>query len=260
MTVVTENDLEGARGVMRIRVPGGMITYFWGFWSLGKYIKSKRKIYMLFFLISLLQSILEVSRQHIIVYFVLSMLLLLYNSSLIKKCILVGSIFMVYNFVLPHIRIYQMLMDYTELQKEKTDDFRENVRVGAAIYYIKDFHQSAYTILMGNGRAHSESTYGIRMERIMYNLGYILADIGFVGIYIYFGIVGILFYLYLLYWTFKQKESLEYKGIQYFVFFLYLTNIISNAFISSTLILPVSLYLLHNSFNKKIYSLSEVVK
>lgn len=252
-TVVGEDDLEGARGIMRVRVPGMMITYFWGFWSLGKYLSSEKKIYLLFFLITAIQSLLEVSRQHIFVYIILSSLLLLYRLSIFKKILFVGFLVSLFTFALPHIKIYQALVEVTETQEYKTNGFKDDIRLQATKFYIEQFPQSNYTRVMGNGLYHSESEYGRRVFYVMKNFGFILADIGFVGIYIYFGIVGLIFYAYLLYRTIKVPIHSEYSSLKYFVYFLFLTNIFSNSFQGSTIILPITLYIIYSSYLKKKY-------
>ena len=244
-TIVGETDMEGARGIMRVRAPGMMITYFWGFWSLGKYLNSRKNLFLIFFIATALQSLLEVSRQHIAAYIILSLWLFLYRLSLLKKVLFTGLLVSFFIYILPQIKIYQALVEITENQRNKTDDFKNDIRVEAATYYIQEFPQSNFTRIMGNGTYHSDSEYGQKVNYAIYNYGYVLSDVGFVGIYIYFGIMGLLFYAYLLYWTIKIPVPSEYSCLKFFIYFLFLTNILSNSFQGSTIILSVTLYILY---------------
>ena len=236
-------DMGGSRGVIRIYTPGAMITYFWGFWSLGKYLKYEKKIYMIFFLMTLLQSLLEVSRQHIVIYAVLSSLLLFYKLSILKKLLFTGVLLSFFVFILPQIKIYQELVNLTEHQQYATNGFRDDVRLNGIKYYILDYPQSIYTKVMGNSKYHYESKYGKKMNHIIQKYGFILSDIGFVGIYIYWGLLGLLFYAYLFYWVIRISPPLEFLSLKYFVCFLYFANIFSNSIEGSTMALPIALYI-----------------
>lgn len=248
---VSEGDLEGARGIERIKIPGGSISTLFMFWSMGKYVKYGKKIYIIIFFISCMFVLFSVSRQHIVAFSIISLLFFFQGLALYKKFIMVITVGIFFYAILPRITIYQRLTEITEQQMDQNDGMINDVRTRGAIYYATQFDQSFYTKIFGNCKYHADSPYGNKINYVVYNYGYVLSDIGFVGIYIYFGIAGLILFGYLLYWTWRQKTDDEYKALKYMVYYLYLGNILSHSLEMSTFIIPCALYLLHMNSRKQ---------
>ena len=243
-TMVSEGDYEeAARGIARIKVPGGSICSLWGLWSLGLYLSSRKARYLLPFFMFVLLTVLAVSRQHIVVMIAVSALLYFREVRWYKKALFIFS-YVVALSVLPHLKVFQAMSELTENQMEKNDNMRDDIRVNAAVYYVFAYQQSNYTRLMGNCKYHANSPYGRSIARVIMLYGFVLSDIGFVGIYIYFGIVGLLLVFYMLYWAWRQHVPLAYKGIQYYIYLVFLGNIMSHSLDTSTLPVAIALFMI----------------
>lgn len=258
MMDVADSDLEGARGIERIKISGGAIPTLFGFWSMGKYVKYNKPIYLIIFFISAMFSLFSVSRQHIVAFGAISILFFFQGFALYKKTILIAAVAVFFYVVLPKITIYQRLQEITEAQFEQNEGMKEDVRTHAAIYYTTEFDQSFYTKIFGNCKYHADSPYGNKISYVAYNYGYVLSDIGFVGIYIYFGIAGLLLFGYILYWTWKSKTDEEYRALKYMIYYLYLGNILSHSLETTTFIVPIAFFLIESECRRRILNKQKI--
>lgn len=233
------------RGIVRLKVAGESLMHLWGLWCLSLYTHSNKKKFLLFFLICWIFVILCVSRQHIVFYSLIGFLFLFQKSSLIKKIILCFSVYALVGIFLPKTEVFQKLTSLTETQMEENDGGKEDVRVLAMKYYVFDYPHNIYTMLLGNGEYHSHSEYGKHIYRIMDRYGYILADIGFVGIYFCFGILGLICFLWMYKYIYKVKITHSFYGIKLFFYYIFSTNIFSHSFDVSQISIAISLYLLY---------------
>lgn len=248
---VADSDLEGGRGIERIKISGGAIPTLFGFWSMGKYVKYNKPIYLIIFFISAMMSLFSVSRQHIVAFGAISILFFFQGFALYKKMILIAAVAVFFHVVLPQISIYQRLQELTEQQFEQNEGMKEDVRTRAAIYYTTEFDQSLYTKLCGNCKYHADSSYGKHIGKIIRLHGFVLSDIGLVGLYIYFGIAGLLLFGYILYWTWKSKTDEEYRALKYMIYYLFLGSILSHSLETTTFITPIAFFLIGTGYRRK---------
>lgn len=240
-----EELVSASRGVVRLKISGSMIMQLWGLWSLGIYIHSKRKGYLYYYLLCLLFTFLLVSRQHIFFYSLCGIFYWFYCSSWIKRGIILLTVVLLFHYVLPKVEIYNNLVSLTERQAEDNKgDVMNDVRMQAANYYISDFNKSLTTIILGNGVYHYDSDYGKNAANIGITKGYWLSDVGYVGIYVYFGIIGCFFFIILGWFVYRIKIVNSLIGLKIFICFIYFTNIFSHSFDMSVLITSVILYLM----------------
>ena len=240
-----EQMLNYGRGVVRLKIAGSMIMQLWGLWSLSIYVKQNRKKYLCNYLLCMLFTFLLVSRQHIIFYFLCSLSYWLYYSSWIKRSIILLFVVFLTHFVLPNILIYNNLMELTERQVEDNKgELQNDIRMEAAAFYISEFNKSFSTIILGNGAYHYDSDYGKQMTYIGETKGYWLSDVGYVGIYVYFGLAGCFFFVFLGWFIFRIKIPKKHIGLKIFMCFVFLSNVLSHSFDTSVLITGVVLYLM----------------
>lgn len=249
--------MNDTRGIYRLKISGEYFIYLGGLWSLSLYLKIKKRKFLYFFIISLIVVILSVSRQHILAFILVSTILLMTRINYIKKSLILLVIFIVYFFVLPQIPIYQKLNDLTKEQMQENNGGKDDVRVLGVLYYIKDFKSNTIQKIIGNGMYHSESDYGKEIYLTGLNKGFWLSDFGFVGIYIYYGIAGLICYIWFFTFVWKIKIIESFIGIKYFIYFLFLTNFISHSFDISILAISLALYLLYYGsyiyYKRKVY-------
>lgn len=242
--------LSTSRGVVRLKVTGEDLMYLWGFWCLSIYTSNKKKKYLLAYFVCLLFVILCVSRQHILYYSLVGIIYLFHKFSIFKKAILAASIIAVVELVIPNTTIFQNLTDLTESQMYANDGGKDDVRIQAINYFVTEYPQNAYTFLLGHGAYHSNSNYGIKMFRITDLYGYVLADIGYVSIFFFYGLFGILCFVKLFKIVYSAKLPENIMGIKLFIYFTYLGNIFSHNIDASIVSTALCMYLIYiNMFN-----------
>lgn len=230
--------------------------HLWGLWCLGLYVYCGKRKYIVAYLICLLFVILSVSRQHIVYYSIVGFLFLFYKIALWKKVLFIGIIFAVITYILPRMEIYRSLVDLTTTQMEVNNGGKDDVRIEAAKFFIFDFPQNIYTYIFGHGAYHSHSNYGEKMYSIMHQ-GYILSDIGFVKIYIFYGLLGLMCIFYILKYVHRTKIPQEFIGIKLFIYYAFLSNIFSNNLDASMVSISICLYVIYIN---EIRSKSRVLK
>lgn len=255
--------LGDSRGVVRLKISGGVIMQLWGLWSLSYFIEYKKYRYLNNYIICLIFTILLVSRQHILFYILCGCGYLIYNSPFRKKIIIITIITILIVYIAPKTTIFQNLVSLTESQLAKDDGFENNIRSVAAVYYLTEFEQSPFSILCGNGIYHYNSEYGNKMSDNGLIYGFWLSDIGYVGHYIYFGLAGLLFFYFLFRYVYRLNIPKQYMGIKVFILYLFLTNIFSHSFDSATLITGTVLYVLYREhilyYNRHITSSDNIL-
>ena len=244
---VSDSDLEGARGIMRLNAPGKIIVYLWGFWSLGKYLQSHKTLHLLFFILTIINSMIDVSRQHIFMYILLSGLFILKAAPIYRRIIFIFVIIGSY-YIIPHVDTINRLVELTEQQRENTSGFKTDIRIEATDYYVYKYEQPLVTKILGNGVPDQEGSYGTKILKAQLR-GYHLSDLGFIGIYIYFGIVGLSFFVYMFFWVYKKRGGKECQSIKYYIYFLYSVNIFSTSFSGNGIIISFALYYLYCNQN-----------
>jgi hypothetical protein len=96
------------------------------------------------------------------------------------------------------------------------------------------------------------SKYGNFIDKKGRNEGYYTADVGFAGIYLYFGIMGLLLFILILFKVFVTSIHPNYLYTKYYIIFLFLGNFAGNTLLGNIPLFCVSLYLITLSkFSKK---------
>lgn len=233
------------RGVVRLKVAGQDLMNLWGLWCLGIYVANRKNKYLLGYLACLLFVVLCVSRQHILYYSLVGFFFLFYKFSLWKKLILFLAIYVTIVHVLPQTTIYQNLVELTSSQMEANDGGKDDIRILAATYFITEYPQDLYSIFLGHGAYHSNSDYGRLLYSIIDNKGFVLADVGFVGIFFYYGLLGLCCMFCLLKHVWRTKVPIEFMGLKLFVYFMFMGNVFSHNIDQSTISTSICLYVLY---------------
>lgn len=141
--------------------------------------------------------ILSVTRQLIILSFILGTLLYLYNTHGAKKIIVAIFICTICVTIVPRLPIVEVITETTEQEAERSQGMENNIRLIAWDYYTEDAQESIVTKIFGNGiPALQKSKWGKKIDRYtnteLGGLGLYTTDIGWAGFYFYFGIIGTL--------------------------------------------------------------------
>lgn len=238
------------RGVVRLKVSGSDLMNLWGLWCLGIYVANNKKKYLIAYLVCLLFVVLCVSRQHILYYSVVGFLFLFYKIALWKKLILALSLFVLVSYILPQTTIFQNLTELTSSQMEANDGGKDDIRIQAATFYLADYPQNIYTFFMGHGAYHSHSNYGRQIYSIIERQGYVLADVGFVSIFFYYGLCGLVCIFCLLRHVYRSKIPKEFYGLKLFIYFMFLANVFSHNIDVSMVSTAICLYVILRVSNR----------
>ncbi len=140
-------------------------------------------------------AILSVTRQVIILSFILGTLLYLYNTHGAKKIIVAIFICAICITIVPQLPIVEVITETTEQEAERTDGMENNIRLKAWEYYTEDAQESIITKIFGNGVPVLQKTqWGRKIDRHtnaeLGGLGLYPTDVGWAGFYFYYGIIG----------------------------------------------------------------------
>lgn len=219
------SSIESSRGVIRLGVPGADFIVFLIFIILTKYRRSKK--YYFFFVPLTIMLLLRGTRTPILVTLVIA--LFYYLSSLKNKIMaiilaIIASIIVDIGYVqlsrTTSTGVVARYVQYTNGQVVD-EDVENNIRYLMAEYYLTEFNTTPQQIIFGNGVPRS-GEYADQIRYMSETYHFWIVDIGFVCIYVYFGLLGITLYLLLLYFVIRTKVPSEYMWGKMFVIYCYL--------------------------------------
>lgn len=235
-------ELNSSRGVARIQLAGTAFIYLQLFISINKWSLEKRKKHLIWIIICLVTIVLNVSRQHILASFALGFLLLFRNFNVIYKILSVLLFYFLIQYFLDESEIGRNL--FTLTQKQLNETGLENVRILAFEYYMLDYKSNLYSILFGDGMLNLSSKWGEEFLSNMYLTGFVPSDVGYAKLYLYFGLVGLLAFIYLFLKAFTEKFDSKYRFIKYYLTFILFTNIGSHSFFTDGITIGIVFYII----------------
>ena len=249
-------DLE-KRGVLRLSIPGSDFVPMTIFMVmvLGRKIPKWYLLLIPLFLILLMRG----TRTP---FFFTSLICLFYYIMGIKRKIMVFLVGVTAYFALN--LVYERLLDSTDdnalvnyvqmthNQLESNDTGEEDIRVRMAKFFLFDFNEdNIFRVVLGNG-VPGQGTYGYKMRYYSNNYSYYVVDVGFVEIFTYFGLVGIVIYLLL----FRKAVLITrisnngmFAKLTILYFFLILPT--NSMLISNPIPVAIALYALYISQSKR---------
>lgn len=231
------------RGFQRI-VPFGIgYMFLLSFYSLNRYFDDKKLKWLILYLLTLVFTVMTLTRTLIAVSFSLSALFILRKSSNLKKIIALVIIGLSV-FYISQIKYFQQM---SELTQEQGRNWESYIRVRAAKYYLTKFSPDLFTKIFGNGNPTGDSAYDNYVEnQLEKKHGYFLSDLGYIGIYVVFGFFSVLALAMIIFRVIKTPVGERYLYTKYFLFFVFVTDVIIGVLFTSDYIpsIVVSLYIL----------------
>ena len=248
-------DVESTRGMARLWIPFISLHVFSFFYHIHLYTSgNSTKATRRWIFLGAVMILLSLTRQYIFVAYMLGGLMFMSRMSLSRKGLFVVFLFLAV-FVLPRIQIVQNLVSLSNTQLASLSAVEQNERVRAFYYFTKEEQVNRTTELFGNGvPSMGYSEWGKRIEIVKKQSGYTLADIGWTGIFFYFGWAGILLLLAFFLYTAFIKVELKYKYCKYWIIYIVLISIASAPVTYSYEVLSIStiLYLVYNSRRERL--------
>ena len=234
------------RGFQRI-LPGGMGFLFLAFFlSLRKIVKEKSRISIAFFIIFFISIILSLTRLYIFAAFVLTLLYTLRKTSVWIKILSVLFIIITLNYLYKTEFVQNLLVLTND---EIGNNTTEYVRFGSADYYFNEFPPNGLAKIIGSGVNTGESNFDLSVKFQEDQYGYYISDIGFIGLYVRYGLLSIIGYL-LIYYIVLFKVGERYDYAKYYLFFILINGFSNHAtfhpdFIAS---LSVAFYIINKEY------------
>lgn len=244
------------RGIARVRLLGTCFLYFSYFLILNRAILYKKRKDIIFSIFLFTLILLNVSRQHILFSFLLGGWMLIVHVSLPKKIIIVSSLALFIFFAYTYIPIIQNLVALT--QDQYAESGTQNVRLLAYEYYFESYNKGILPSLLGNGIPHYDSKWGISIVSIIERTGYVLSDVGYDKIYIYFGLLGLVTYFISLVLSLLKKIPRQYIYCKYYLAFIAFTTISSHSFFTDMITMAIAFYIIHIVKNREDYNTHSV--
>lgn len=182
------------RGTVTIRFSGQGFTFLGTFYFLSRFCRNGKIV-------------------HFILYILGFCFLILFSGSRIQFLSVVLNTFFVIYFYRKEIKRYflyiipllaisivtgiYLLESYVaglyKLAIEELSTFETNIRYEAARYFTTDFQSNLVTKILGNGYP-ATGEYG-DLFQVVTNYGFWTADLGLIGFWVYFGIIGVIAWL-----------------------------------------------------------------
>ena len=246
---------DDSRGVVRLHIFTLELIVLYFLYSINKWMQTKQKQHLYLIIITGLFIVLSVVRQYIFLSIILGILLILKNSSFVKKIIFVVICLCVYYLVLPKIPMYQKMSEVTNEQIDNNAE-TEDIRISAWKFYTNEYQTNSITRFLGNGLPSiGNSKWGNNFEKIISRAyggnGCFFVDVGWAGFYWLFGAFSTMGLIILLIKAILKKKSVNKQYLSYWCFFIVLTSISSAPILFYNQIISIStvLYLIYGKEN-----------
>lgn len=213
----------------RFNVPGLVYTSYLYFYALKKCVNHFCKKNIKYFIIILLYCgilLLQKGRSQMAVIAILSLIyyIKVNKMTLYKYTVMVIVVIGIATFNYTSIR---ELVNLTNKQMDSSNP-DQHVREIGMYYYFFEFPIKGINFLIGNGvPSYGRSKYGEDAEAFAEETKIHLVDIGWVGIYNYWGLLGLGLYISIFYYFIFRTSSLHYRHTKYFLGSLFGQSIVS---------------------------------
>ncbi len=212
---------EERRNGITIFFYGQGFTFLGAFYFLNKFFKNFKPIdFSLFLLASVFLFFLTQSRM-ILAGLILGFFLLLFLSKIKYKIVWSALLLII------AVSVYLATDVFKGIKEENSEQARfytEDVRVNAQEFFLFNLQGGWPTVLFGNGYPAK----GSKLEQITYygqDNGFYTSDVGLTGIFSFFGILGIIAWLYFFYIAFFTKFDEEFNYVKAYFLSVFVTAV-----------------------------------
>ncbi len=235
------------RGGIRFRLPGFYWTVALYFYSIQRYREENGKKFLALIILCLATTVLTYTRQDLVFCLVLGFIFYLTGVSLKRKIIIVTVGLFFAFFVIPNTQIYKNYSTLTKEQLEKNKYEKEDVRVKDYRVFLFDYPRSPMQYLFGCGvGSHGNSKYGDELEKMAIEENLIQADTGWAGFVFFYGYVGAILLLIIIFKCLFYSCPQRYYYLKYIILYLCLSSVLAGSILyySQYLILFFTIYIL----------------
>ncbi len=246
------------RGFVRIFISGDGFIYLTFFMCLNFFKTTRKKRWALIAAVAFLCIVLNLTRVYIISCTLIAVLYIVTIKSIWIR-IGVGVAIVAGVIIVPQLEFVQNLTSTTQDQFLKMQDY---IRFKAAGYFLTDFQPSPLTHVIGNGFSYGDkSEYGKTVTNLASYKEYFIEDIGFIGLYIHLGIIGIIAYVTIFYRALRIKLSVRSTYLKMFLYFLLFAGLTSSLTFNSSSVFSIVLafYLVERANTERIIAHEETL-
>lgn len=257
---VFESSMEN-RGVLRLFVQGSDFIVIAIFFVLLRYRHYKR-YYLLLLIPLFIMLVLRGTRTPLMVTFL--MCLLYYLKNIKNKAILILILitaffsFSAVNEALLNSQSDNPIVKYVQLTHNQVqNDGEDDIRIQMSEYMLTKFNSpNPICTFMGNG-IPGNGNYHAKLKKLEIDNAFWIVDVGFITIFVYFGIIGLVMYAGLLIAIIRIRVDKKYLFAKFYLYYLYLilpTN--CSLILMSSFMVAMTLYLLY--LGNKEYRISKL--
>lgn len=242
------------RGVIRLAVPGADFVVLIIFFILTRY-KDKKIFYFLLIPVAI-TLLMRGTRTPFFATIIIAFIYYLWQIKHKWIIVFIGIVIYICSG-----SIYQMILDsdsdnavvkyvqMTSQQVEHSNEKKEDIRIEMARYMLTEFNEeNPFRIIFGNGVPGYDGHYSKIIEKLGDNRKYFPVDTAFTTIYVYFGIIGLILYIQLLWIVIKTRVTQEGAFAKLYIFYLYLISPTNSALVfSGALTLGIALYIIQQN-------------
>lgn len=238
--------VQKSRGVMRFGIIGSEIVVLMIFFVITKYSQNKKYYIWLIPLFILLfyrgtRGPLFITAAFTLVYLFVKSRQKIILFPIICAALL--SLNTIKDYIISKDSAFSKLISVTVKQVEANDE-EEDIRIKMSKFFIDDYNQNIGQVIFGNGVPVSVSNYGEKLLNLGERYGYYPVDVGYVMIFVYFGLLGLLVFFSLIYRVIKTKIPTEYSYTKIYIIYIYCASIAGSYFIVASPLIAMSLYIM----------------
>lgn len=251
----TESDeYDTSRGIVRLGVPCIELIVLLFLYYINLYQESNKRKYLYCVGVCLVFIILSLTRQVILYSVILGALLYFKSVPLWKKILFSLLCFVLVQYVLPNLELFQSMQALTDEQISKNNDGYENIRLIAWRLFTDELQTNEITRFLGNGYPVADASLWGRNILTTYKMMQCFpTDVGWAAFYFYYGIIATISLVFiLLKGVFWSKSRHGYYLTCWFLF------VILSDFTSGMILYPnqiisitIALYLVYNENSMK---------
>ena len=138
--------------------------------------------------------------------------------------------------------IIKDLVELSQDQFESNKNDEKDIRIVETEYFLKDFNHSLSQVIIGNGLPHAYSDYGKKMVKLGTDKYLYSNDVGYVHIFLYSGLIGLILFFLLYYKILRTPIKKEYLWTKFFILYIIFTNIATSPMSTSGITISIAIY------------------
>jgi hypothetical protein len=238
------SSIEIRAGIYRYAIRGYEFAVYSMFLMILKYYNSRYYKYLWMALFFLVGIYVNMTRQLLVASIITIISIPMFNKINVRN----GLFFLLSICFLYGVYLYKDVL-FGDMIEMTSDQLEDNIRYEAYITY--SIYEHWMSFVLGNGPAHINSAYGIKLYYLS-QLGLYLSDIGIVGEMYKFGLIYVLVFVLFCIFLFRKRKYIIVTLKSYFLFsFIIIAMIFPFRNASEFLFFSCILYLLDLSIKKE---------